>query len=67
MIKCEKCGCLFDPTRQASYCKGRGDAVRHYPTVPVDMPEFKVTKVGPPKTRREPFQSDFRLIWNDDL
>jgi hypothetical protein len=67
MIKCEKCGSLFDPTKQASYCRGRGHAVRHYPTVPVDMPDFKVTKLSQSKPKREPFQGDFRMLWNDDL
>jgi len=66
-IKCEKCGNLFDPTRQTSFCRGRGRAIRHYPTVPTDMPEFRATKVGPSKPQREPFQGDFRLFWNDDL
>jgi len=65
-IKCEKCGNLFDPTRQASFCRGRGHAIRHHPTVPIDLPEFKAAG-DPPKPQREPFQGDFRLFWNDDL
>jgi hypothetical protein len=30
------------------------------------MPELKATKVET-KPKREPFQGDFRLFWNDDL
>ena len=68
MIKCIKCGNLFDPTKQAAYCKGgRGHGINHYPTKPVDMPEFKTAKPAPSKPKRKPFQSDFRLFWNDDL
>jgi hypothetical protein len=44
MIRCGKCGDLFDPTKQAAYCKGRGHVIRHYATKPIDMPEFKTTE-----------------------
>ena len=67
MIKCAKCGGVFDPRRQAAYCKGRGHAVRHYPTLHVDMPEFEVQEQKAKTPKRAPFQSDFRLLWNDDL
>ena len=67
MIRCGKCGDLFDPTKQAAYCKGRGHVIRHYATKPIDMPEFKTTEPRPSKPERKPFQSDFRLLWNDDL
>jgi hypothetical protein len=67
MIRCARCGDLFDPTKQAAWCRGRGHVIRHHPTVRVNMPKFKTADPEPPKPKREPFQSDFRLIWNDDL
>jgi hypothetical protein len=31
------------------------------------MPELKARKQKAKPPQREPFQSDFRLFWNDDL
>jgi hypothetical protein len=66
-IKCAKCGYPFDPSIQASWCRGRGCAMNHYPTVRVDVPDFRPAEIEPPKPQRKSLQSDFRLLWNDDL
>ena len=67
MIKCAKCGDLFDPRHQAAYCRGRGHAIRHHKTMYVEMPEFETQKQKAEMPKQAPFQSDFRLLWNDDL
>jgi hypothetical protein len=64
MIKCAKCGNLFDPSTQAAQCRGRGDPLRHYQTKKIEGLIVRVEQKKP-APRRKPFQSDFRLLWDE--
>lgn len=68
MIFCNKCGLQFDPAKQAAFCRGRGDPLKHHPVKQVEnyRPPADFEPACPKQKRRAEFQSDFRLLWDGD-
>jgi hypothetical protein len=61
-IKCLKCRREFDPSVQAAYC---GGSISHYGIVRTPEHENIKIHVIDKAPQRQPFQSDFMLLWNE--
>lgn len=64
LIRCFKCGKGFDPECESAYCSP------YYGHAPVAASGQKLTaalgdKIKKPAKKKETFQSDFKLIWDE--
>ena len=64
-IRCQKCGQQFNPSTQFAACRGRGDPLKHQSCI--EVPSLALLSYEPvaKKPQRQPFQSDFQLLWDE--